>query len=63
MFTNLSLDQSLKKAKFYSKKGEFKKAEKISKIRVKKKKVFFGKKKMFFFGSPGCVPLLWASPE
>ena len=40
--------------------------EKISvenrKIMVFKKWAFFGRKKVVFLGSPGCVPLLWASP-
>ena len=37
--------------------------EKISKNRVKKKWAFFGRKKVVIFWFPGCVPLLWASPD
>ena len=38
--------------------------EKISKNRVKKKLgIFSAEKKSLFLSSPGCVPLLWASPK
>ena len=38
--------------------------EKISKNRVKQKLgIFRPNKKSLFLGSPGCVPLLWASPD